>query len=58
MVFAWTAFWWLEHYAGLSRYVRGHFPCLFQNDRIITFDLQRYAKEALLHMCTPKGASV
>jgi len=49
MVFAWTAFWWLDWYTGLSRYVRGHFPCLLQNDRIMAFDLQRYAKEALLH---------
>ncbi len=55
IVFAWTAFWWLDHYSGLSRYLWGHFPCLFQNDRIIAFDLQRYAKEALFRACAPRG---
>ena len=58
IVFAWTAFWWLDHHEGLSQYVRGHFQCLFQDDRILVFDLQRYAKEALLHARTPKGMEV
>jgi hypothetical protein len=53
MGFAWTAFWWLDHYVGLTRYLWSHFPCLFQNDRVVIFDLQRYAKEALFHAYLP-----
>ncbi len=55
IVFAGTAFWWLEHYSGLSQYVSGHFSCTYRNDRSMIFDLQRYSKEALLHRCTSKS---
>ena len=57
IVFAWTAFWWLDHYFGLSQYLWRHFQCLFHNDRIVAFDLQRYAKEALLRTVTGKEVS-
>jgi glycosyltransferase involved in cell wall biosynthesis len=36
----WPAFWWLEHYAGLHRQLRAHFPCVLENDRLIVFDLR------------------
>jgi len=39
-VFAWPAFWWLDHYAGLRRYLRSNFPCVVENDRLIVFDLR------------------
>ncbi len=55
IVFAWTAFSLLERYAGLGRYLRSHFPCLFRDDRILAFGLERYSKEALLHACTRRG---
>jgi glycosyltransferase involved in cell wall biosynthesis len=38
--FAWPAFWWLEHYAGLRRHLRAHFPCVLDNDRLVVFDLR------------------
>ena len=47
IVFAWPAFWWLEYYTGLYKYLRAQFPCIRQDKRIVVFDLrmrsQRYA---------------
>jgi hypothetical protein len=40
MVFGWPAFWWLEYYAGLHRYLRSRFRCLLENERIVVFDLR------------------
>ena len=40
MVFAWPAFWWLDHYAGLHRYLRERFTCVIEDERLIAFDLQ------------------
>jgi glycosyltransferase involved in cell wall biosynthesis len=40
MVFAWPAFWWLDHYAGLHRRLRSGFPCLVENSRLVVFDLR------------------
>jgi hypothetical protein len=39
LVFAWPAFWWLEHYAELYVYVKARFRCLRQDRRVIIFDL-------------------
>jgi hypothetical protein len=39
LIFAWPAFWWLDHYSGLRSHVRSHFRCLLENDRIIIFRL-------------------
>jgi hypothetical protein len=39
IVFAWPAFWWLGHYAGLRKYLRARFRCALENDRLIVFDL-------------------
>jgi CelD/BcsL family acetyltransferase involved in cellulose biosynthesis len=41
MVFAWPAFWWLEYYEELHRYLRSRFRCLLENERIVVFDLRR-----------------
>lgn len=41
IAFAWPAFWWLEHYRGLSDHLRSHFPCVLENERLVLFDLRR-----------------
>jgi hypothetical protein len=39
IVFAWPAFWWLGHYAGLQEHLRSRFRCALENERLIAFDL-------------------
>jgi hypothetical protein len=39
LAFAWPTFWWLDHYSGLSHYLRSKFPCFLENDRLVVFDL-------------------
>jgi glycosyltransferase involved in cell wall biosynthesis len=39
LVVAWPAFWWLGHYAGWHRHLRGHAHCLVENERLLAFDL-------------------
>jgi hypothetical protein len=41
VAFAWMAFWWLEHYAGLHEHLRARFPCALRNDNLVVFDLRR-----------------
>lgn len=41
MVFAWPAFWWLDHYAGLHEHLNRDFRCALRNDRLIAFDLRK-----------------
>jgi hypothetical protein len=40
MVFGWPAFWWLDHYAGLHRYLQSNCRCVLRNDLVIIFDLR------------------
>lgn len=40
MVFAWPAFWWLDHYTRLHDRLRSAFRCSLRNDRIAVFDLR------------------
>lgn len=40
IVFAWPAFWWLDFYSELSRYLRSKFRCVLENERLIVFDLR------------------
>jgi hypothetical protein len=40
MVFAWPAFWWLDHYAGLHQHLRAKYRCVLANDRLVVFDLR------------------
>jgi hypothetical protein len=41
LVFAWPAFWWFEYYPGFLSHVRSQFRCIFNNERILAFDLRR-----------------
>src|SRR5205823_3016783 len=40
IAFAWPAFWWLDHYEGMHRYLQSQCPCLLRNDRLVIFDLR------------------
>ena len=40
IVFAWPAFWWLDHYADFRRYLRATYRCALENDRLVAFDLR------------------
>jgi hypothetical protein len=40
VVFAWPAFWWLDHYVGLHEYLRSKFRCVMENDFLVAFDLR------------------
>lgn len=40
LVFAWPAFWWLDHFAAFQRHLRERYPCVLENDRLIIFDLR------------------
>jgi hypothetical protein len=51
IVFAWPAFWWLDHYAQFAEYLRANFVCLLQNERLIAFHLQ--TRSASDDSCTP-----
>jgi len=39
MVFAWPAFWWLDTYFEFRKYLEGHFPCVWRDERLIVYDL-------------------
>ena len=39
VVFAWPAFWWLDHYAELSRYLETHCRRVLANERLVAFEL-------------------
>ena len=41
IVFGWPAFWWLEYYSGFHGYLRAHYRCILENDRLIIFTLQQ-----------------
>ena len=41
LVFAWPAFWWLEHYAGLHGHLCSRYRRVLGNSRVIVFDLSR-----------------
>ena len=40
IVFGWPAFWWLDHYIELHRYLRLKFPCTLENKRLVVFDMR------------------
>jgi glycosyltransferase involved in cell wall biosynthesis len=46
IVFAWPAFWWLNHYSEFQRYLCSQFVCVLKNERLIVFDLQRKMKNS------------
>jgi hypothetical protein len=39
IAFGSPALWWLDHYAGFSRYLRSRFSCVRETDRVVVFDL-------------------
>lgn len=39
VVFAWPAFWWLDHYTGLHEHLRSTAECVLCNERLVVFDL-------------------
>ena len=45
-VVAWTAFWWLDHYAGLRDHLDGRYRRVLDNDRLVIFDLRPAATGA------------
>jgi hypothetical protein len=46
VVFAWPAFWWLDHYAGLHDHLRREYECALRNERVVAFRLcRRTARE-------------
>ena len=40
IVFGWPAFWWFDYYLGLHHYLRSHFRCVLENERLVVFDLR------------------
>jgi len=40
IVFAWPAFWWIDHYRKLAQRLRATFPVLLENTRAMVFDLR------------------
>jgi glycosyltransferase involved in cell wall biosynthesis len=40
LVFAWTAFWWLDFYSEFHYYLRTKFSCVLENERLVIFDLR------------------
>ena len=41
IVFAWGAFWWLDYYSELHRFLRSQFRCVLETDCVIVFDLRQ-----------------
>jgi hypothetical protein len=41
LVFAWPAFWWLDHYTEFNRHLNSEFRCVLQNNDVMMFDLRR-----------------
>jgi len=41
IVFAWPAFWWLDHYEGFANYLVANFRCALTNSRLVVFDLSK-----------------
>lgn len=49
IIFAWTAFWWLDHYKELYNYLVEKYRCLLKNDRLVIFDLQQKTRSINLN---------
>jgi glycosyltransferase involved in cell wall biosynthesis len=41
LIFAWPAFWWLEHYTDFHNYIRATYQCVTDNARLVAFNLGR-----------------
>jgi hypothetical protein len=42
VVFIWTTFWWLKHYARFERHLRSHYRCLRDNECVVAFQLSKH----------------
>src|SRR5439155_25498727 len=40
IVFAWPAFWWVDHYREFWKHLSVNYRLLLENDRLVVFDLQ------------------
>lgn len=40
VAFAWPAFWWLNSYPELRKYLESTFPCVHRNELLVAFDLR------------------
>jgi SAM-dependent methyltransferase len=40
IIFTWSWFWWLDHYAGFNQYLCSKFQCVRKNECLIAFDLR------------------
>ncbi len=47
IVFWYTAFWWLDHYAQFEHYLKENFNRILKNDRLVIFDLRQPIKAIL-----------
>ncbi|MEH2232635.1 MAG: glycosyltransferase [Nostoc sp.] len=41
IVFAWSSFWWFDHYCQFYDYLRSKFDCILENNYFVVFNLQR-----------------
>ncbi len=54
LVFAWSAFWWLEYCHQFDRYCRKSFPCLLENDRLLVYEV---SPGRLRHQARPTSSA-
>jgi hypothetical protein len=40
IIFAWPAFWWLDHYSELHHHLQSQFRCVLENELLVVFDLR------------------
>jgi glycosyltransferase involved in cell wall biosynthesis len=40
VVFAWSTFWWLQHYGEFALHLRAGYSCVLENDGVVVFDLR------------------
>jgi hypothetical protein len=43
MVFAWPAFWWLDHYSGMHEYLLARYRRVICTEGLVLFDLRAIA---------------
>jgi len=47
MVLPSSAFWWLDHYSGLRKFLQSRFQCILKNDAAVVFDLRHASVPAM-----------
>lgn len=51
IAFAWTAFWWLDHYPAFYAWLCSNAKCVLKNDRLIVFDIRELEVEQVCAKC-------